>query len=112
MADLKNPKTSAAIHRMAAVGAMTIVLAATMAATAMCVSRSMPSGSEGRGRALGGSGRGSGWRRQSGRGGLLHPAPLLPVATGICGGGGGDGDGCEVSGCSCGGGCGIDGGSG
>jgi hypothetical protein len=48
----------------------------------------------------------------SGRGGLLSPTPLSPVATGICGGGGGDGDSSKVGGYGCGGGGGIAGGSG
>jgi hypothetical protein len=48
----------------------------------------------------------------SGRGGSLSPAPLPPMATGICSGGGGDGDSGKVGGCGCGGGGGIAGGSG
>ncbi len=87
-----------------------IVLATTMAATAMRVSGSAPSVSEGRGRALGCGYRGS--RRGGGeqKGGLITPAPLPPVATGICSGG--DSDGGKVGGCGCGGGGGINGGSG
>ncbi len=55
-----------------------IVLVAMMAAKAMRVSGSAPLGSEGRGRALGGGGRGSRWEGEIGRGGLLPPDPLPP----------------------------------